>query len=77
MVGRSGTYVAGYNGRPARRNEPETCQKSDILRDLLLLIGLAIPIVGLAHRFHTPPLVGFFAAGMIVGTVRPCTDRRS
>ena len=38
-----------------------------LLRDLLLLIGLAIPIVGLAHRFHAPPLVGFFAAGMVVG----------
>ena len=38
-----------------------------LLRDLLLLIGLAIPIVGLAHRINAPPLVGFFVAGMVVG----------
>lgn len=37
------------------------------LRDLLLLIGLAIPIVALAHRVSAPPLVGFLVAGVIVG----------
>ena len=38
-----------------------------LLRDLLLLIGLAIPIVALAHRVNAPPLVGFFVAGFVVG----------
>jgi monovalent cation:H+ antiporter-2, CPA2 family len=38
-----------------------------LLRDLLLLIGLSIPIVGLAHRINAPPLVGFFVAGFVVG----------
>jgi CPA2 family monovalent cation:H+ antiporter-2 len=38
-----------------------------LLPDLLLLIGLAIPIVALAHRLNAPPLVGFFTAGIIVG----------
>ena len=38
-----------------------------LLPDLLLLIGLAIPIVALAHRLSAPPLVGFFVAGIIVG----------
>ena len=34
---------------------------------LLILVGLAIPIVALAHRLRMPPLVGFFAAGVVVG----------
>ncbi len=37
------------------------------LRDLLLLVGLAIPIVALAHRVSAPPLVGFLIAGVLVG----------
>lgn len=42
---------------------PET----GLLRDLLLLVGLAIPIVALAHRLRAPPLVGFLLAGVVVG----------
>ena len=38
-----------------------------LLRDLLLLVGLAIPIVALAHRLSAPPLVGFLIAGVLVG----------
>ena len=38
-----------------------------LLRDLLLLVGLAIPIVALAHRLRLPPLLGFFIAGIVVG----------
>ena len=38
-----------------------------LLRDLLLLVGLAIPIVALAHRINAPPLVGFLLAGVVVG----------
>ena len=34
---------------------------------LLILVGLAIPIVALAHRLRLPPLVGFFVAGVVVG----------
>ena len=38
-----------------------------LLRDVLLLVGLAIPIVALAHRLKAPPLVGFLIAGVVVG----------
>lgn len=38
-----------------------------LLVDLLLLVGLAIPIVALAHRLSAPPLVGFLTAGVLVG----------
>ena len=34
---------------------------------LLILVGLAIPIVALAHRLRLPPLAGFFAAGVVIG----------
>lgn len=34
---------------------------------LLILVGLSIPVVALAHRLRVPPLVGFFAAGVIIG----------
>lgn len=34
---------------------------------MLLLVGLAIPVVALAHRLNLPPLLGFFIAGMVVG----------
>ena len=38
-----------------------------LLLDLTLLVGMAIPIVALAHRLAAPPLVGFLAAGVLVG----------
>ncbi|MYB52609.1 MAG: hypothetical protein F4X77_10485 [Acidobacteriia bacterium] len=38
-----------------------------LLIDLTLLIGMAIPIVALAHRLSAPPLVGFLVAGVLVG----------
>ena len=38
-----------------------------LLIDLTLLVGMAIPIVALAHRLSAPPLVGFFVAGVLVG----------
>ena len=38
-----------------------------LLVDLLLLVGLAIPIVALAHRLNAPPVVGFLTAGALVG----------
>ena len=38
-----------------------------LLGDLALLVGLAIPIVALAHRVNAPPLVGFVLAGVLVG----------
>ena len=34
----------------------------------MLLVGLAIPIVALAHRLNAPPLVGFLLAGVVVGS---------
>ena len=38
-----------------------------LLIDLTLLIGMAIPIVALAHRVSVPPLVGFLVTGVLVG----------
>ena len=38
-----------------------------MLLDLTLLVGMAIPIVALAHRLAAPPLVGFLFAGVLVG----------
>lgn len=38
-----------------------------LLIDLTLLVGMAIPIVALAHRLSAPPLVGFLVAGVLVG----------
>ena len=38
-----------------------------LLIDLALLVGMAIPIVALAHRLSAPPLVGFLVAGVLVG----------
>ncbi len=38
-----------------------------LLPDLALLVGVAIPIVALAHRLKAPPIVGFLAAGVLLG----------
>ena len=38
-----------------------------VLRDLAIIIGLAIPIVALAHRVRVPPLVGFLLVGVVIG----------
>ena len=42
-------------------------QDLTLLRDLAIIVGLAIPIVALAHRLSAPPLVGFLMAGVVVG----------
>ncbi len=42
-------------------------QDLSLLRDLAIIVGLAIPIVALAHRLSAPPLVGFLMAGVVVG----------
>ena len=53
---------------PAREPEPEgTVHEGRLLIDLALLVGMAIPIVALAHRLSAPPLVGFLVAGVLVG----------
>ena len=38
-----------------------------VLRDLAIIIGLAIPIVALTHRVRVPPLVGFLLVGVVIG----------
>ena len=38
-----------------------------MLSDLAIIIGLAIPIVALAHRLRVPPLVGFLLVGVVIG----------
>ena len=42
-------------------------QDLSVLRDLAIIIGLAIPIVALAHRVRVPPLVGFLLVGIVIG----------
>ena len=39
----------------------------EILRDLAIIVGLAIPVVALAHRVRVPPLVGFLLVGVVIG----------
>ena len=41
--------------------------ETGVLIDLTLLVGIAIPIVALAHRLSAPSLVGFLVAGVLVG----------
>ena len=38
-----------------------------VLRDLAIIVGLAIPVVALAHRLRLPPLVGFLLVGVFIG----------
>jgi CPA2 family monovalent cation:H+ antiporter-2 len=38
-----------------------------ILRDLVLLVAVAIPTVALAQRLRIPGLIGFLATGMVIG----------
>ena len=41
--------------------------ETSLLIDLTLLVGMAIPIVALAHRLSAPSLAGFLVAGILVG----------
>lgn len=38
-----------------------------VLQDLVILLALSIPIVALAQRLKTPPIVGFLLVGVLVG----------
>ena len=38
-----------------------------VLGNLALIVGLAIPVVALAHRLRVPPLVGFLLVGVAIG----------
>jgi monovalent cation:H+ antiporter-2, CPA2 family len=38
-----------------------------LLRDLVLLVGLAIPVVALAQRLRVPSIVGFLLTGIAIG----------
>ncbi|HSA57226.1 MAG TPA: cation:proton antiporter [Gemmatimonadaceae bacterium] len=38
-----------------------------LLRDLVVLVAVAIPVVVLAHRLRVPTLVGFLLTGMVIG----------
>ena len=38
-----------------------------ILRDLVVLVGVSIPVVALAHRFGIPSVTGFLLAGVATG----------
>ena len=38
-----------------------------VLRNLALIVGLAIPVAALAHRLRVPTLVGFLLVGVAIG----------
>jgi CPA2 family monovalent cation:H+ antiporter-2 len=38
-----------------------------LLRDLVILVGVAIPVVLVMHRLRAPSLVGFLFAGILIG----------
>jgi CPA2 family monovalent cation:H+ antiporter-2 len=38
-----------------------------LLRDLVILVMIAVPVVLLAHRFRVPSLVGFLLTGVAIG----------
>ena len=38
-----------------------------LLRDLVILVVVAIPVVALAHRFKVPTIVGFLLTGIAIG----------
>ncbi|MDH5198451.1 MAG: cation:proton antiporter [Gemmatimonadota bacterium] len=38
-----------------------------VLRDLVVLVGIAIPVVALASRWRVPTIVGFLVTGMAIG----------
>ncbi|HEY7819413.1 MAG TPA: cation:proton antiporter, partial [Vicinamibacteria bacterium] len=38
-----------------------------ILRDLVVLVGVSIPVVAIAHRFGIPSVTGFLIAGVATG----------
>ncbi len=38
-----------------------------VLRDLVILVVVAIPVVALAHRFKVPTVVGFLLTGIAIG----------
>lgn len=42
-------------------------ESAELLRDLVLLLGTSLPIVFAFQRLSIPSLVGFIAAGMIIG----------
>jgi CPA2 family monovalent cation:H+ antiporter-2 len=39
----------------------------DILRDLVILVGVAIPVVAVTQRFRIPTVVGFLLTGLAIG----------
>jgi CPA2 family monovalent cation:H+ antiporter-2 len=39
----------------------------NVLRDLVILVGVSIPVVVIAHRFHIPAIMGFLLAGVATG----------
>ena len=38
-----------------------------ILQDLVVVLGVAIPTVAIAHRLRIPAIVGFFLVGAVIG----------
>ena len=38
-----------------------------LLRDLVILVAVAIPVVAVAHRLRVPTVVGFLLTGIAIG----------
>ena len=38
-----------------------------LLRDLLIIVGIAIPVVAVARKFRVPSIVGFLLTGVTIG----------
>ena len=41
----------------------------DVLRDLVILVAVAIPVVAVAQRFKITTIVGFLLTGFIASTL--------
>jgi len=47
--------------------EADAVHDVGILRDLVVLVGVSLPVVALAHRFGIPSVTGFLLAGVATG----------
>jgi len=60
--------VEAVPSSPERRSDTASpINNFSVLRDLAIIIGLAIPIVALTPRVRVPPLVGVILVGVVIG----------
>src|SRR3989304_7570521 len=63
------TQIAPQHGREPH---PRVCSRPvvhglPVLRDLVILLAVAIPVAAIAHRVRLPTVVGFLLAGVAIG----------